>query len=101
MADITPSQISPQRESVSFDAQTKDPTSEGAFWFSLIPEDEAARFLGLSVHTLRAYRSRGGGPRYVAVSSRCLRYRRIDCRVWSEERLRTSTSDAGLEVAAP
>ena len=65
------------------------------FWYSAIREADASDFLNLSVNTLRAYRSRGGGPRYIAVSSRCIRYRRIDCRKWLEQRLRTSTSDPG------
>ena len=37
--------------------------------------------------------------RYIAISSRCIRYRRIDLRAWSEARVRTSTSDPGQEAA--
>jgi hypothetical protein len=38
---------------------------------------------------------RGGGPPYVKVSSRSVRYRRGDFRDWAQERRRTSTSDTG------
>ena len=69
------------------------------FWYSLITEADAARFLNLSVHTLRAYRSRGGGPSYVRISSRCIRYRRSGLRDWAEMRIRISTADEGTEVA--
>ena len=35
-----------------------------------IDEFGAAKFLGLSVHTLRQWRSRGGGPVYVKLGGR-------------------------------
>ena len=69
------------------------------FWFSLIDEKEAASFLGLTDRTLQKYRQRGGGPKFVRVSSRCVRYRRYDCNQYSEARLRASTSDPGQEAA--
>ena len=63
------------------------------YWHSLIDENEAATFLNLSARTLQGLRYRGGGPPFVRISSRCLKYRRLDCRNWAESRLRTSTSD--------
>lgn len=69
------------------------------YWHGLIGEREAARFLNLSVRTLQGFRYRGGGPRYFRLSSRCLKYRRVDCRAWCEVRMRSSTSDPGLETA--
>ena len=69
------------------------------YWEALINEDTAARFLGFSVRALQGWRYRGGGPRYVRVSARGIRYRRKDCRTWSEARLRTSTSDPGDQAA--
>jgi hypothetical protein len=63
------------------------------FWGGLIDEKLAARFLHLSVRTLQAFRQRGYGPPYIAVSPRCVRYRRIDLREWAEARLRTSTRE--------
>ncbi len=75
--------------------------SEGdlPYWHSLIDEKEAGDFLGLTARTMQAMRQRGGGCRYIAVSARCIRYRRLDLRAWSEARLRTSTSDPGREAA--
>jgi predicted DNA-binding transcriptional regulator AlpA len=69
------------------------PQSDPAYLDRLIDEFEAADFLGYSVRALRNWRVRGGGPRYVKVSSRSIRYRRIDLVAWAEARLCSSTSD--------
>jgi hypothetical protein len=69
------------------------------FWFGLIGEREGGAFLNLTDRTMQAYRQRGGGPKYVQISSRCIRYRRFDLKVWTESRLRASTSDDGQEAA--
>ena len=69
------------------------------FWFELINERVAGVFVDLTPRTLQALRQRGGGPRFCRLSSRCVKYRRIDLRAWSEARLRTSTSDPGQEAA--
>lgn len=69
------------------------------FWQALINEKEAGDFLGLSDRAMQKMRQTGGGPRYVHISSRCLRYRRIDLRIWAESRIRTSTSDPGQATA--
>ena len=63
------------------------------YWFGLIVEDSAADFLHLHKRTMQGFRQRGGGPRYVLVSSRCVRYRRIDLREWAEAKFRTSTRE--------
>ena len=67
------------------------PALDTEFWYSLIDEKAAAAFLGLTDRTMQKMRQRGGGPRYSVISSRCLRYRRIDLRQWSEGRMRSST----------
>ncbi len=69
--------------------------NEADFWYGLVDEKAAAKFLNLSVRCLQGFRYKGGGPRFVRVSSRCVKYRRVDCREWSETKLRTSTSDSG------
>jgi predicted DNA-binding transcriptional regulator AlpA len=61
----------------------------------LIPERVAAEFLGYSPRALQNWRLRGGGPRFVRVSARSVRYRRRDLIEWVETRIRSSTSDAG------
>ncbi len=58
----------------------------------LINEQEAARFLGYTGRALQNWRVRGGGPRFVRVSSRSIRYRRCDLIAWAEARLRDSAS---------
>jgi predicted DNA-binding transcriptional regulator AlpA len=83
------------------------PTSGGAddlpndqeYWFALIDEKEAAGFLGLTDRTLQKYRQQGGGPKFVKLSDRCVRYRRIDCHEYIKARLRASTSDPGPDAA--
>ena len=61
----------------------------------LLTETEAATILGFSVRTLQKWRIQGGGPRFVQVSARCIRYRQDDLDGWIQERLRESTSDPG------
>ena len=70
------------------------------FWHALIDEDAAAEFYGLEDRTLQKWRQTGQGPRYYALSSRCLRYRRLDLREHALARVRTSTADSGSEGAA-
>lgn len=61
----------------------------------LVCEKEAAAFLGYTIRALQNWRLRGGGPQFVKVSSRSIRYRRRDLMAWTEERIRQSTSDLG------
>ncbi len=74
---------------------TAPQVNEADFWYGLIDETAAAEFLNLSVRSLQGYRYKGGGPRFVRISSRCVKYRRIDGREWAEARLCSSTSDLG------
>jgi len=59
----------------------------------LMNEHEAAAFIGYSVRSLQGWRVKGGGPRFVRVSARSIRYRRRDLIQWAEERLVSSTSE--------
>lgn len=43
-----------------------------------LPESAAAHLLGVTPRTLQAWRLRGGGPPFVRISLRCVRYRRRD-----------------------
>jgi predicted DNA-binding transcriptional regulator AlpA len=56
---------------------------------------EAAFLLGLSIRTLEAARLNGGGPSYIALGRRAVRYRRRDLEEWIERHRRKSTSDPG------
>ena len=75
--------------------QGPDPPVDVDYWNALIDEKTAAAFLGLTDRTMQAMRQRGGGPEYIVISCRCLRYRRIGLRAWADARLRSSTSDPG------
>jgi predicted DNA-binding transcriptional regulator AlpA len=59
----------------------------------LITEGEAATFLGYTPRALQNWRVRGGGPKFVKVSSRSVRYRRRDLIAWSEGLLKNHTSE--------
>ncbi len=63
---------------------------------SMITETEAARFLGYTVRALQNWRVRGGGPKFVKVSSRSIRYRRRELIDWAESLMVTSTSQANF-----
>ena len=58
----------------------------------LLNENDAAAFLGYTTRALQNWRVRGGGPTFVKVSSRSIRYRRRDLIAWTEAKLRGSTS---------
>jgi hypothetical protein len=70
-----------------------------AFWDSLIDEKDAAAFIGVSVRQMQNLRYRGGGPRFIKLSRRCIRYRRRDLQAWAQEFVRSSTSDQFLVAA--
>ena len=61
--------------------------------------DEAARYLGLSSSLLNKLRPTGGGPMFVRLAGRAIRYRRTDLDAWAEASVMASTSqepgDAG------
>ena len=59
---------------------------------TLVNEREAASILCYSVRALQNWRHRGGGPRFVKVSSRSVRYRRAELDKWIEERTVSHTS---------
>jgi predicted DNA-binding transcriptional regulator AlpA len=56
-------------------------------------ERQAAAFLGVTVRALQKWRVTGSGPRFVRISSRCIRYRRRDLIAWIEARLKSSTAE--------
>jgi hypothetical protein len=59
----------------------------------LLTEREAAEAIGLTPRFLTERRRLGGGPPFVRISARCIRYRPEDIQHWARERIRTSTSD--------
>ncbi len=71
------------------------PANDPDYWFGLIADKVASGYLNVTVRLMQKMRQNGDGPRYIRLSSRCIRYRRIDLREWSEARIRTSTADPG------
>ena len=59
----------------------------------LINEKTAAKFLGVTQRTLQNWRLKGGGPKYIRISARCIRYRKRDLIIFADERLVSSTSE--------
>lgn len=60
----------------------------------LMNEHEAAEFLSYSVRALQNWRVRGGGPKYVKVSARSIRYRRRDLIAWVDARTFSNSTEA-------
>ena len=58
----------------------------------LMDEREAASILCYSVRALQNWRHRGGGPKFIKVSARSVRYRRRDLMDWIEARTVAHTS---------
>lgn len=93
MTDIPTNTVSKSAET---DAAANKAKQDGPdYWYGLIGEKVAGEFLQLTDRTMQAYRQRGGGPKFIRISSRCIRYRRFDLKAWTETRMRSSTSDVG------
>jgi DNA-binding transcriptional MerR regulator len=54
---------------------------------------DAAKYLGVSVHTLRHWRFQGGGPPYIKVTANRVVYDTLDLDRWLDERRFASTAD--------
>jgi predicted DNA-binding transcriptional regulator AlpA len=65
----------------------------------LLTQAQAATRLGLSPRTLEQYRTRGGGPLFVRISSRCVRYRPEDIEAWVSARVHVHTHLAASAAA--
>lgn len=59
---------------------------------ALMNPEQAANFLGISHRTLENWRLKGGGPAFVRMSHRCVRYRLEALLSWLDKREATSTS---------
>jgi hypothetical protein len=66
---------------------------------SLVRQEQAALFLGVTPRCLENWRYRGGGPQWIEISTRCIRYRRSDLIQFVKERMRTNTTNCGTDAA--
>ena len=73
--------------------------NDPAYWHELIPETEAAEFLDLTPRSMQAMRQRGDGPKFIRLSSRCIKYTRTLLKTYADARLCSSTSDPGAAAA--
>lgn len=62
----------------------------------LLTETEAADLICYSPRALQNWRLRGGGPPYIKVSARSIRYQRRDVLNWIDERRRKHSADQGF-----
>ena len=69
------------------------PTGADAdFWYALIDEKVAAAFNDVTPRKMQKDRQTGRGCKFIRLSSRCIKYRRIDLKEDAEARMRSSTS---------
>ncbi|MBF0268681.1 MAG: helix-turn-helix domain-containing protein [Alphaproteobacteria bacterium] len=71
--------------------QTPSQPPDPDFLDRLLTERETAQLLGYTRKALQKWRSEGGGPRYIRVSCRSIRYRRRDLLAWIEQRVCANT----------
>ena len=57
-----------------------------------IDEKKAATYLGISPRTLQGYRVKGGGPEFIKISHKVVRYKIADLIKWAGSRKRKNTS---------
>jgi len=72
------------------------PVDDDAF----LDEVQAAAFIGVTRRAMQAWRLSGKGPRYIKISSRCVRYKKPHLIEWGEAHIQTSTSQDKQEVQA-
>jgi hypothetical protein len=60
---------------------------------SHIDEKKAAEYLGISYRTLQGYRTKGGGPKFVKIGKKTIRYKVSDLIGWSTDNKKINTSE--------
>jgi predicted DNA-binding transcriptional regulator AlpA len=59
----------------------------------IVTPDQAARLVGLTIHTLQRMRTEGNGPKFIKLGKRRVGYRARDLAEWLDGRAATSTTD--------
>ena len=62
----------------------------------LLTETEAAKFLGFSIRSLQGWRLKGGGPTFIKIGGKSVRYRRRDLIGWADDNRKLSSSGVAL-----
>ncbi|MBN8542845.1 MAG: helix-turn-helix domain-containing protein [Alphaproteobacteria bacterium] len=57
-----------------------------------IDEKHASEYLGISYRTLQGYRTKGGGPKFVKIGKKTIRYKVSDLIAWSDDNKKMNTS---------
>ena len=65
--------------------------------YEAVDTAEASRITGLAIATLNTQRSRGGGPNFIKVGERAVRYQRRHLLQFLAERRRCNTFDSGTK----
>lgn len=78
---------------MAYQKKTPRPDIHPAILKRLMSPADAAAVLGVAEQTLAHWRARGSGPRFFALSARCVRYRQEDLEAWLAERARASTAE--------
>ena len=60
-----------------------------------VPQDSAAKFLGVSERKMEKMRREGDGPRFVRISNKLIRYRICDLIEYQESHLHENNSTLG------
>jgi phage terminase Nu1 subunit (DNA packaging protein) len=68
---------------------------EAAWLEQAVTTGEASRMTGVAVATLETWRSRGGGPPFLKLGRRNVRYQRRVLLAWMAEHERRNTADQG------
>lgn len=58
-----------------------------------IDEKQVAEYLGISPKTLQGYRVKGGGPEFMKIGHKSVRYKFSDIQQWAENRKKRNTSE--------
>ena len=83
-----------EEESMQFQHISENLARDPDYLDRLVNENEAASFIGYTIRALQGWRVKGGGPKFIKVSARSIRYRRRDLIEWAEAYLKASTSEA-------
>ncbi len=79
-----------------FEHISQNLTNDPDYLDRFMDEHKAAEFTGYTIRALQNWRLRGGGPKFIKVSGRSIRYRRRDLIEWAESLLVSSTSESSF-----